>query len=212
LLGAVGGVGFHRIRRLQAVRGQFNDPRVIERRRIFKGRRSRPRFRGAALLLTIAIAMPVVFGVALPSNLFGSAPTDRNWRAEATAIRIVDGETIGLGERIVRLDGVAAPGRGEPCRAASGEVFDCGGAAAAALTRLVVGHPVACRIVGQDGFGRGLGQCDAAGADLNRALVRAGFALATTSALRSSEAMARQTAQGLWANGAGAPPAWRTRN
>ena len=26
------------------------------------------------------------------------------------------------------------------------------------------------------------------------------------------EAMARQTAQGLWANGAGAPPAWRARN
>jgi endonuclease YncB( thermonuclease family) len=197
---------------LQVGLGRSNDPRVRDRRRIFKGRRSRPRFGGAALALTLVIAVPVVLGVALPSNLFGSAPSDRNWRAEAIAIRIVDGETIGLGERMVRLDGVAAPSRGDACRAASGEVFDCGGAAAAALTRLVAGRPVACRIVGQDGFGRGLGQCDAAGADLNRALVAAGFAVATNSALRSTEVGARQSAQGLWANAAGAPVAWRTRN
>lgn len=185
---------------------------MLERRRIFKGRNKRSRFRGAAFLLAAAIAMPVVFGVVLPSNLFGSAPTDRNWRADAHTIRIVDGETIGLGERIVRLDGVAAPARGEACRSAAGEVFDCGGAAAAALTRLVAGRAVACRIVGQDGFGRGLGQCDAAGADLNRALVVGGFAVATASALRGQEAMARQTAQGLWANAAGAPTGWRSRN
>jgi endonuclease YncB( thermonuclease family) len=197
---------------LQPPAGAFNDPRVLERRRIFKGRRTRPRFRGAALLLTAAIAAPVVLGVALPSNLFGSAPTDRHWRAEAGAIRIVDGETIGLGERIVRLDGVAAPARGETCRGSSGAVFDCGGAATAALTRLVAGRAVDCRIVGQDAFGRGLGQCDAAGADLNRELVGNGFAVATSAALRAHEAAARRTAQGLWAHGAGAPPNWSTRN
>ena len=185
---------------------------MLERRRIFKGRRARPRFGRAALLLTAAIATPVVLGVALPSNLFGSAPSDRSWRAEAPAIRIVDGETIGLGERIVRLDGVAAPARGDACRSPTGESFDCGGAAAAALTRLVAGQAVNCRIVGQDSFGRGLGQCQAAGADLNRALVGGGFAVATSNALRSQEAMARQAGQGLWANGAGAPAAWRARN
>jgi endonuclease YncB( thermonuclease family) len=184
---------------------------VLERRRIFKGRRSRPRFRGAALVLTAAIAAPVVLGVALPSNLFGSAPADRAWRADGPAIRIVDGETIGLGERIVRLDGIAAPARGETCRNAAGEPFDCGGAATAALTRLVAGRAVTCRIVGQDGFGRGLGQCDTAGNDLNRSLVSGGFAVATTGALRSHEAAARHGAQGLWAHAGGMPPAWRSR-
>jgi endonuclease YncB( thermonuclease family) len=168
--------------------------------------------RGAALLLTAAIATPVLLAVVLPSNLFGSAPTDRNWRAEANAIRIVDGETIGLGERIVRLAGIAAPARGEACRSTAGEAFDCGGAAAAALTRRVAGRAVACRIVGQDGFGRGLGQCDAAGADLNRALVGGGYAIATGSALRTNEMEARQSARGLWAHAAGAPPAWRSRD
>jgi endonuclease YncB( thermonuclease family) len=168
--------------------------------------------RGAALLLTAAIMTPVLLAVVLPSNLFGSAPTERSWRADANAIRIVDGETIGLGERVVRLSGISAPARGEACRAATGEVFDCGGAATAALTRLVAGRAVACRIVGHDGFGRGLGQCDAAGADLNRALVGDGYAVATGSALRTNEMEARRSARGLWAHAAGAPPAWRSRD
>ncbi len=166
----------------------------------------------AAIILTAAIALPLIAAVGLPSSLFGSAPTSREWHAEANAIRIVDGETIGLGDRVVRLAGIAAPSRGEDCRRGSGEVFDCGAASTAALMRLVSGRNLSCRIVGQDGFGRGLGQCEAAGADVNRALVRGGFAVSTTSALRSEEDAARRSAQGLWANAAGAPDTWRQRD
>lgn len=168
--------------------------------------------RGAALLLSAAIATPLVLAVALPSNLFGSAPTDRQWRAEASEIRIVDGETLGLGERVIRLAGIAAPARGEACRGRSGDAFDCGGAATAALTRLVTGRPVSCRIVGQDSFGRGLGECEAGGTDLGRSLVGGGFAVATAAELRGPEAAARDGGRGLWAHPAGAPAAWRNRD
>jgi len=159
-----------------------------------------------------AVATPFVVAVVLPSNLFGSAPSDRQWHAPGAAVRIVDGETIGLGDRIVRLVGVAAPARGDACRSGSGQGFDCGAAATAALTRLVAGRDVTCRIVGQDGFGRGLGDCDAAGAALNKTLVGQGFARATSDALRSDEASARSAARGLWAHGAGAPPGWQARD
>ena len=163
-------------------------------------------------MLSAAIVTPLIVALALPSNLFGSAPTDRQWRAEASDIRIVDGETLSLGERVVRLAGIAAPTRGESCRGRAGDAFDCGGAATAALTRLVTGRPVACRIVGRDGFGRGLGECEAAGTDLGRSLVGGGFAVATASALRGPEATARDSGQGLWAHPAGAPAAWRNRD
>jgi endonuclease YncB( thermonuclease family) len=168
--------------------------------------------RGAAVLLSAAIAAPVMLAIALPSNLFGSAPADREWQADRATIRIVDGETLGLGDRIVRLSGIAAPARGEACRTRAGEAFDCGSAATAALTRLVQGRDITCRIVGRDGFGRGLGQCSAGGAEINRALVRGGFAVAESTALRGEEAAARQAAQGLWAHGTGAPATWRTRD
>ena len=193
-------------------RGRFNDPPVLERRRIFKGRRTRPRIRGAALLLSAAVATPLILAVALPSNLFGSAPSDRQWQAETRDIRIVDGETLGLGDRVVRLAGIAAPTRGEACRGRTGETYDCGGAAAAALTRLVTGRPVICRIVGRDGFGRGLGECEASGTDLGRTLVGSGYAVATAAPLRSAEDTARAGAQGLWAHPAGAPASWRNRD
>lgn len=167
---------------------------------------------GAALLLSAAVATPLILAMAVPSNLFGSAPTDRRWQAEPHEIRIVDGETLGLGERIVRLAGIAAPGRGEACSGRSGEAFDCGGAATAALTRLVTGRPVSCRIVGQDGFGRGLGECVAGETDLGRTLVGSGFAVATAAGLRPAEAAARDARSGLWAHPAGAPATWRNRD
>lgn len=167
---------------------------------------------GAALFVSAAIAAPLLLALALPANLFGSAPTDREWQAEASEVRIVDGETLGLGERIVRLAGISAPPRGDACRGRSGESFDCGGAATAALTRLVTGRAVSCRIVGQDGFGRGLGQCEADGTDLGRTLVGSGFAVATAAALRPAEAVARDARHGLWAHPTGAPTGWQARD
>ncbi len=167
--------------------------------------------RGAALLISAAVATPLLIALGLPTNLFGSAPADREWKAEAAEIRIVDGETLALGERVVRLAGVAAPMRGENCRRADGAGFDCGGASAAALMRMVGGRAVTCRIVGRDAFGRGLGHCEANGADLGRTLVGGGFALASTGAMRSTEATARQGGRGLWANQAGLPQDWRGR-
>lgn len=163
-------------------------------------------------MISVGIAAPILLALAVPSSLFGSAPTDREWHAEASAIRVVDGETIGLGDKVVRLAGVAAPARGEDCHRATGEVFDCGGAAAAALMRLIGQRAVTCRIVGQDGFGRGLGQCRTGSADINKTLVRQGFAIASSGALRSEEGAARLSSDGLWANAAGAPATWRLRN
>lgn len=167
--------------------------------------------RGAALLLSAVVAVPLLLALALPTNLFGSAPTDRQWRAEAADIRIVDGETLALGEQVVRLAGMAAPMRGEICRRGDGETFDCGGASAAALMRLVTGRPVTCRITGRDAFGRGIGQCEAGGTDLGRTLVSGGYAVATGSAMRNAEAAARQHGNGLWANRSGTPQDWRSR-
>ena len=167
--------------------------------------------RGAALLLSTAVAAPLLIALGLPSNLFGSAPADRQWLADAPDIRIVDGETLALGDRVVRLSGMAAPMRGERCLRADGATFDCGGAAAAALTRLVSGRAIACKIVGRDGFGRGIGQCEANGTDLARSLVGDGFAVATGTTLRTTELAAREAARGLWAHRPGAPQDWRGR-
>lgn len=165
----------------------------------------------AALLISAAVATPLLVALGLPTNLFGSAPADRQWHADAADIRVVDGETLALRERVVRLSGIAAPARGDTCRRADGADFDCGGAATAVLMRLVDGRQVTCRIVGRDAFGRGLGQCEANGLDLGRTLVTGGFAVATGGAMRNAELTARQADRGLWANRGGLPQDWRGR-
>ncbi|MCA3325694.1 MAG: thermonuclease family protein [Roseomonas sp.] len=181
-----------------------------EPRRIFKGRQFGPRFGGSGLGVACAVVAALFLGFGLPSNLFGSAPADRPVTAEPLQIRVFDGETLGLGDRIIRLSGIAAPSRGEACGGDTSSA-DCGAAAAAALARLVHGQAITCRVEGYDGFRRGLGRCIAGGRDVNAAMVESGFALASASVLRPLEVAARNGRQGLWADASQIPAEWRRR-
>lgn len=179
-------------------------------RRIFKGRQFGPRFGGSGLGVACAVLAALVLGFGLPSNLFGSAPTDRPITVEAAQIRVFDGETLGLGDRIIRLAGIAAPARGEACGSDATQ-SDCGAVAAARLSALLQGQDVTCRIEGHDGFRRGLARCIAGGRDVNAAMVEQGFALASVSVLRPLEVAARDGRQGLWADASLMPAEWRRR-
>ena len=155
----------------------------------------------------------VLSGVGLPTDLFGSAPRQQDWSALAAEVRVVDGDTLRLGDRTVRLARIGAPERGQGCADGAGRGFDCGAAAAEALSRLVNGRSVLCLVAGRDRFGRGLAQCTAGGVDLNAGLVRSGWALARDedAELKTLEAEARRAARGLWAGGFTRPEEWRQR-
>lgn len=152
-------------------------------------------------------------GIGLPPDLMGSAPRQQDWSALAADVRVMDGDTLRLGDRTVRLAKVDAPERGQTCADASGQAFDCGAAAAEALSRLVNGRSVVCLVSGRDRFGRGLGLCSAGGAELNAGLVAAGWALAAEddAGVQALEADARRTARGLWAGDFTRPEDWRRR-
>jgi len=148
----------------------------------------------------------------LPSDLAGSAPRSQDWATPNSQIRIVDGDTLRLGDRMLRLYGVEAPQRGQFCTDAQGRLYDCGTAAAAELARLVGERPLDCRIYGRDRFGRALGACRAGEVDLNAAMITAGWALAdggAMPALAPMEAAARHAQRGLWAGGFEPPVHWR---
>jgi endonuclease YncB( thermonuclease family) len=121
--------------------------------------------------------------------------------AAPAQVAVVDGGTLMLGNRVVRLLGVDPPTRGAACRAADGSETDCGAAATRALAALVWDLPVACHVRGQDELGRLYGACEANGIDLNRAQVAAGWARAGDAfpSLKREEAEARAGHRGLWA-------------
>ena len=117
---------------------------------------------------------------------------------------MVDGGTLRLRDRVVRLQGVEPPPRGTTCGPRDGAGEDCAAAATNALAALVREAPVACRITGEDRLGRPYAICQAGGTELNRAVVAAGWARADHARpeLKHAEAAARAGRLGVWASGA----------
>ncbi|MDA0367203.1 MAG: thermonuclease family protein [Proteobacteria bacterium] len=89
------------------------------------------------------------------------------------AARVVDGDTLAIDGARVRLFGIDAPERGQPCR----DGGDCGAQSQDFLEALIGGRQVTCAPEDIDRYGRVVATCFAGGADLNRAMVRAGHAL-----------------------------------
>jgi endonuclease YncB( thermonuclease family) len=131
-----------------------------------------------------------------PSNAPALAPVNSEIGAPASELAVVDGDTLRLGQQVVRLSGIASPGRGTNCGS-----IDCGAAAANALSALIGRGAVNCRIEGHDSQGRPLGTCQASGVTLNEALVRDGWARAVAANLRQSEDDARKAGRGMWRSG-----------
>jgi endonuclease YncB( thermonuclease family) len=120
----------------------------------------------------------------------------------AAQVAVVDGGTLRLNDRVVRLSGVNPPTRGTTC--GTGE--DCAAASANALAALVREAPVACRVTGKDGLGRAFAVCETSGTELNQAVIAAGWARADDHhpTLRQAEATARAERRGAWASMHGA--------
>ena len=165
-----------------------------------------PRLRATVPVIAFALVAGTIATVwSRPSGMTRYPQSaKRELSAPAAEVAVVDGETLRLAESVVRLLGVAAPARGRDCRRGDGSTFDCGAASAKALAELVRDQWVDCRVFGEDPSGRPLAICQAAGAELNQALVARGWARATSQlpALGAEEAAARAQHRGLWAQAA----------
>jgi endonuclease YncB( thermonuclease family) len=173
-------------------------------RRIFRS--SLPLSGVALIVLVGSLAAVGIVLTALSRQTNGNATVQQGGGsdrldAQTSQVAVVDGGTLRLGDRVVRLLGVDPPMRGTTCKARDGSDVDCGAAATNALAALVWEMPVACVTRGHDGLGRPYGVCEAGGTDLNRAQVAAGWARADDAlpVLKREEADARAASRGLWA-------------
>ena len=131
-------------------------------------------------------------------------------RTTQGAAIINDGDSITLGAERIRLRGIDAPEYSQVCRK-DGADYACGKLARQALVRLIAGRPVSCAGWQKDRYGRLLGNCKAGDADLNRAQVEAGWAVAYGDFDRE-QAAARQARLGIWAGTFDQPQEWRRRH
>ena len=165
-------------------------------RRIFTRQPRRPVLRlavlatGACGLITLA-AYPVL--AALGDML--KLPASPHSVSADNAV-VLDGQTLRVNDRLVRLAGVHTPD-GVPGCAGAG----CARGATLHLAALVRDRPVACQFASANDASRAVAHCRAGSTDLSLAIVASGWAEARggTPALVQAETHARAHHLGLWA-------------
>lgn len=139
----------------------------------------------------------------------GSAQADLSGPA-----RVIDGDTLLVGQTRIRMHGIDAPESTQHCTSAQGVVFACGAAATRALTRMIGGAAVRCVARDIDRYGRTVAQCNVAGRDLGHDMVAAGYAVAFrrySMDYAKVEDAARRGKTGLWAAQMQDPAAYRAQ-
>ena len=144
-----------------------------------------------------------------------TAPVDV--RAEPQLVRLADGDSFSLGRERYRLYGIDAPELHQECTDSRGQTWPCGTRARSELRRIIATHPVQCRTVSTDRYGRNIAVCHAGGRDLAEEMVRAGFATAIerrgfTNPYDTAQVDARGDKRGIWAGRFDMPGEWRRAN
>lgn len=124
---------------------------------------------------------------------------------------IHDGDTIRIGDDRFRLLGIDAPELRQVCRL-NRRQYPCGERSRDELRALVGDAEVSCQGEKRDRYRRLLGVCTAHGVNLNRELVRSGWAVTYGKGFEAEQAEARAAKRGLWAGTFEDPKAWRQRN
>lgn len=158
------------------------------------------RLGAADLLLAACLLVACAAGLAM-------LPGDERGDELRGRARAVDGDSIRIDGRDIRLAGIDAPELRQTCERA-GRSWSCGEAARSALAVRLGRGETTCRLRGVDVYGRALAVCFAGGEELNAALVREGLAIGYGGYQRE-EAEARAARRGVWAGDFMTPREWR---
>ena len=159
----------------------------------------------------VAFALALGF-VSVAASVHVAARSDAPESPLTGAVRVIDGDTIAVGETRIRLEGIDAPESAQTCPRKWFGWWSCGAEATAALASMTGGKPASCEPRGLDKYGRTLAVCFVDGRDINAQMVRQGYAWAfvkySTSYVKE-EAAAKAEGLGIWQSPS--QPAWEFR-
>jgi endonuclease YncB( thermonuclease family) len=135
----------------------------------------------------------------------------------ATGVDLADGDSFRIGRQRYRLYGIDAPELHQECKDVDGRAWPCGTRARTELRRIIATHPLECRSIEIDRFGRIVATCLAGNRDIAEEMVLAGYATASgrrgaSSPYEDAQRQARAAKRGLWAGTFETPREWRRSN
>lgn len=95
-----------------------------------------------------------------------------------TTYQAIDGDSFKSGSIEIRLYGIDAPEYRQTCRDGPNKQQPCGKLARDALSKLIRTRSITCTIIDRDRYGRQVSVCRDAAVDINREMVRLGWAVA----------------------------------
>ncbi|MGH1379165.1 MAG: thermonuclease family protein [Alphaproteobacteria bacterium] len=127
-------------------------------------------------------------------------------------VRVVDGDTLEINQYKIRVQGIDAPETAQICGQAGKSVY-CGKLATYELENLIGNQEVKCLNLGNDKYGRIIGECYLGELDINQWMVKNGWALAyrkySTKYVQDEE-YAKQKGLGIWGMEFIEPWNWRS--
>ncbi len=142
------------------------------------------------MLILSKLALAVALLALLLTTLCIATSDIRTGRARA-----IDSDALIVDDLVIRLHGIRAFARGISCRR-GGEHWPCGDASADALTALIDGRWLFCRLLGDGPLI--IGTCHAGLDDVARTLVRQGWAVADGNRYAVEQREAMLAGRGLW--------------
>lgn len=152
-------------------------------------------------------------GITVGLMVIGETATART-SANAETVRVVDGDTLVLGDDTIRMQGIDAPELAQTCRNASGKTYRCGQISKAFLEKLISKGSVSCNGSELDAYDRRIATCFAGSINLNRKMVESGQAYVFRRYSQQyipEETEARMARRGLWSGTAQLPWDYRAQ-
>lgn len=155
--------------------------------------------RAMKTLLTLALLL-------LPSVALAASDSSLTYSGTP---RVVDGDSIMIGNTEMRLLCIDAVELHQDCTGADGQSYHCGENAKQAMTDAIAGRRVRCHGTAHDKYNRPLVWCKAGKTSLNRAMVDSGWAISTCKSTRDQENAAKAEKRGIWGGTFEIPHDWR---
>lgn len=127
--------------------------------------------------------------------------------------KVKDGDSLVLNGTEVRLHGIDAPELAQTCGRPSGE-YPCGREAKEALRRLLRNRTIGCSAIDGDRYGRAVSICRDGELEINREMVRLGWAVAYVRhslAYAAAQREAKTARRGIWQGRFEMPENYRAR-